>query len=95
MLSIAPEWGRTGSAAERLWSARDASGLGADDEFEADSRIAIDAGYGFGLAHGQGRGHTLRRTHARGCGEPHGADRHALAGDTGCRIRTRGDPADK
>ena len=53
-LSIAPEWGRTGSAAERLWSARDASGLGADDEFEADSRIAIDAGYGFGLAHGQG-----------------------------------------
>ena len=53
-LSIAPAWGRTGSAAERLWSAGDASGLGADSEFEADSRIAIDAGYGFGLPHAQG-----------------------------------------
>ena len=53
-LSIAPAWGRTGSATERLWSARDASGLGADSEFEADSRIAIDTGYGFGLPHGQG-----------------------------------------
>ena len=54
MLSIAPEWGRTGSATDRLWSARDASALGADPEFEADSRIAIDAGYGLGLRHGRG-----------------------------------------
>ena len=28
-------------------------------------------------------------------GEPHGADRHALAGDAQRRVRTRGDPADK
>ena len=48
-LRIAPEWGRTGSAKERLWSARDASGLGADGVFEADSRLAVDAGYGLGL----------------------------------------------
>ena len=34
-LSIAPVWGQTGSAAERLWSARDASALGSEDEFEA------------------------------------------------------------
>ena len=53
-LSIAPTWGQTGSAAERLWSAHDASALGADSEFEADSRIAIDAGYGLGLRHGRG-----------------------------------------
>ena len=53
-LSIAPAWGRTGSATERLWSAHDARALGAHAEFEADSRIAIDAGYGFGLPHGQG-----------------------------------------
>ena len=53
-LSIAPVWGRTGSAAERLWSARDARALGGDSEFEADSRIALDAGYGFGLAHRRG-----------------------------------------
>ena len=53
-LSIAPAWGRTGSAADRLWSAHDARELGADSEFEADSRIAIDTGYGFGLPHGHG-----------------------------------------
>ena len=54
MLAIAPEWGRTGSTTERLWSARDASALGADGEFEADRRLAIDAGYGIGLRHGRG-----------------------------------------
>ena len=53
-LSIAPVWGRTGSAAERLWSARDARALGGDSEFEAGSRLVIDAGYGFGLAHRRG-----------------------------------------
>ena len=53
-LSIAPVWGRTGSAAERLWSAHDARALGADSEFEAGSRLALDAGYGIGLAHRRG-----------------------------------------
>ena len=53
-LSIAPTWGRTGSAADRLWSAHDARALGEDAEFEADSRIAIDAGYGFGLPGSRG-----------------------------------------
>ena len=54
MLRIAPEWGRTASATQRLWSARDASGLGADGVFEADSRLAVDAGYGITLGHGRG-----------------------------------------
>ena len=48
-LSIAPAWGQTGSATERLWSARDASALATDQEFEAASRLEMDAGYGFGL----------------------------------------------
>ena len=48
-LSIAPAWGRTGSATERLWSAHDARGLGADNEFEAGGQLAMDAGYGVGL----------------------------------------------
>ena len=43
-----------GSATERLWSAHDAHGLGPDSEFEADSRIAIDTGYGFGLLGNRG-----------------------------------------
>ena len=48
-LTIAPQWGRTGSATERLWSARDASALGARSEFKPSARLAIDASYGFGL----------------------------------------------
>ena len=51
-LSIAPEWGRTGSATEQLWSARDATALGTDRVFEGDARLAVDAGYGVGLGHG-------------------------------------------
>ena len=53
-LAIAPAWGRTGSATERLWSAHDARGLGADNEFEAASQLAIDAGYGVGLPGNRG-----------------------------------------
>ena len=54
MLRIAPEWGRTASAAERIWSARDASALTPGGEFEEDARLAVDAGYGVGLAHRRG-----------------------------------------
>ena len=53
-LSIAPVWGRTGSAAERLWSAHDARALGESSEFEAGSQLALDAGYGFGLPGNRG-----------------------------------------
>ena len=53
-LSIAPAWGRTGSATERLWSAHDARGLGADNEFEAAGQLAMDAGYGVGLPGNRG-----------------------------------------
>ena len=53
-LAIAPAWGRTGSATERLWGAHDARALGADNEFEADSRLEMDAGYGFGLPGNRG-----------------------------------------
>ena len=53
-LSIAPAWGRTGSATERLWSAHDARALGADSEFEAGSSLQMDAGYGFGLPGNRG-----------------------------------------
>ena len=53
-LRIAPEWGRTGSASQRLWSARDASGLGGGGAFEAESRLSAETGYGFALAHGRG-----------------------------------------
>ena len=54
MLRFAPQWGRTASATERLWSAPDASALGGGGEFEGDARLALDAGYGVGLAHGRG-----------------------------------------
>ena len=51
-LSIAPQWGRTGSATEQLWSAPDATALGTDRVFEGDARLALDAGYGVGVGHG-------------------------------------------
>ena len=51
-LSIAPQWGRTGSATEQLWSAPDATALGTDRVFEGDARLALDAGYGIGVGHG-------------------------------------------
>ena len=44
-LSIAPAWGQTGSAAERLWSAHDARAFGSDQDFEASSRLEMDAGF--------------------------------------------------
>ena len=54
-LSIAPEWGRTGSATEQLWGAGDASALRPEGaEFEPTRRLAMDAGYGVGLGHGRG-----------------------------------------
>ena len=53
-LSIAPAWGQTGSAAERLWSAHDARAFGSDQEFEASSRLEMDAGFGFGLPGNRG-----------------------------------------
>ena len=53
-LSIAPAWGQTGSAAERLWSAHDARAFGSDQEFEASSRLEMDAGYGVGLPGNRG-----------------------------------------
>ena len=53
-LSIAPERGHTGSAAERLWSARDARELEGGGEFEAGSRLVAEMGYGFSLSNTPG-----------------------------------------
>ena len=95
-LSIAPEWGRPASAVERLWSAPDATALGADSAFEGDARLAVDAGYGVGLAHGRGvltpyaglvLGDAGRRTMRTGARWQVGAD--AVLGLEGTR-RTSG-----
>ena len=49
-LRIAPAWGATGSASERLWGARDAGELGARaTEFEAQGRVESEIGYGIGV----------------------------------------------
>ena len=47
-LSLAPVWGTPSSGVDRLWSARDAAGLVRDDDFEAESRLEGELGYGFG-----------------------------------------------
>ena len=53
-LSVAPTWGRTGSASERLWSARDAGEFEGGGGFEADGRIEAQLGYGFALPRDRG-----------------------------------------
>ena len=53
-LGIRPEWGRTASAAERLWSVRDAGGLEGAREFEAERRLVTEVGYGFALSDARG-----------------------------------------
>ena len=53
-LSVAPEWGRAGSASARLWSARDTRTLGNESGFEPTGRLVVDTGYSFGLGAGRG-----------------------------------------
>ena len=53
-LTIAPTWGNAASEAELLWSARDAAGLVRNDDFEAESRLDSEIGYGVGGPLGMG-----------------------------------------
>ena len=54
-ISLSPSWGADTGGAERLWSARDARGLGArDDSFERAGRLEAEAGYGLGAFGGRG-----------------------------------------
>ena len=53
-LTIAPVWGTPSSGVDRLWSARDAAGLAPGGEFEAESRLEGEVGYGFGVFGGRG-----------------------------------------
>ena len=53
-LSVAPTWGRTGSASEQLWSAQDTGELEGGGGFEADGRIEAQVGYGFALPRNRG-----------------------------------------
>ena len=44
--SLAPAWGAPSSGVDRLWSARDARGLGPGGEFEPERRLEGELGYG-------------------------------------------------
>ena len=48
-LSLSPTWGAASSGVGRLWSARDARGLAPGQEFEAESRLQAEIGYGVSL----------------------------------------------
>ena len=47
--SLAPTYGAASSGVDRLWSARDARGLAPGGEFEPESRLEGELGYGLGL----------------------------------------------
>ena len=50
--SLAPAYGTPSSGVEGLWSARDARGLAPGGEFEPESRLEAEVGYGLGLGGG-------------------------------------------
>ena len=89
-LSIAPQWGRTGSTTGQLWSVRDAAELERDSEFEATGQLAMDAGYGFGLGSRRGVLTPLCGHDARRWRQPHGARRRPLAAESRCGARVKG-----
>ena len=53
-LSITPTWGSAASEAEQLWSTRTAEDLVGNAQFEAESRLNAELGYGIGGPHGLG-----------------------------------------
>ena len=53
-LTLAPAIGAASSGVDRLWSARDAAGLAANDGFEAERRLEAEVGYGLGGPEGLG-----------------------------------------
>ena len=53
-LTLTPAWGADTGGAERLWSARDARALAANDSFEPAGRLEAEAGYGLGVFGGRG-----------------------------------------
>ena len=53
-LTIAPTWGSAASEAEQLWSTRTAEDLVGNAQFEAESRLNAELGYGIGGPHGLG-----------------------------------------
>ena len=52
--SVTPSWGNASSATERLWSTRDAAGLVRGEDFEAESRLEAELGYGLRAPRGLG-----------------------------------------
>ena len=53
-LSVSPTWGNAASEAEQHWSARDPSGLVRCEDFEDESRLDAELGYGVGGRRGIG-----------------------------------------
>ena len=53
-LTLTPAWGADSGGAERLWSARDARALAANDAFEPAGRFDAEVGYGLGAFGGRG-----------------------------------------
>ena len=52
--TLSPTWGAASSGVGRLWGLRDAQGLASDGEFEAESRLEAEIGYGIGVPHSRG-----------------------------------------
>ena len=53
-LTLRPSWGAAHSGTEQLWSLRDPGSVARGSEFEAESRLEGEIGYGLGFAHAPG-----------------------------------------
>ena len=49
-VTLTSSWGAAHSGTEQLWSLREAGALARESEFEAESRLEAEVGYGLGLA---------------------------------------------
>ena len=49
-LTLAPSWGNASSGMDQIWSPRDAHRLSQEQEFEAESRVEGEIGYGLSLS---------------------------------------------
>ena len=52
--TLSPAWGADSSGVQRLWGLRDARELGNDAEFEAESRLDAEVGFGLGVPRTRG-----------------------------------------
>ena len=103
-LTLAPSWGNASSGVDQIWSPQGTHGLSDEEEFEAESRLQGEIGYGLSLSRIPGvvtpytgmtlgeAGERAWRTGARwqvGANGALGLEASSAGEDTGVSLRAR------